>query len=150
MTTLREAAQQALEALENGKRVRAYEGGTKYQPDLEDATIAALRAALAETHISNSTVPETSDTLPPLPPPTPMSQIARRHDLEYTADQMREYAAAAVAAERERCAIAAGAAADEIERLRHNNRVLTDALWKACGDDEETVNATIESQGELR
>ena len=34
--------------------------------------------------------------------------------------------------------------------LDHNNRVLTDALWKACGDDEETVNATIESQGELK
>ena len=40
-------------------------------------------------------------------------------------------------------------AAAELRRLDHNNRVLTDALWKACGDDEETVNATIESQGEL-
>jgi hypothetical protein len=27
--------------------------------------------------------------------------------------------------------------------------VLMDALWKACGDDEEVVNATIESQGTL-
>lgn len=38
----------------------------------------------------------------------------------------------------------------EIARLKHNNQVLTDALWKACGDDEAAVNATIESQGELR
>lgn len=38
----------------------------------------------------------------------------------------------------------------EVERLQHNVRVLTDALWKACGDDEEVVNATIESQGELK
>lgn len=41
-------------------------------------------------------------------------------------------------------------AASELRRLDHNNRVLTDALWKACGDDEATVNATIESQGELK
>ncbi len=38
----------------------------------------------------------------------------------------------------------------ELLRLEHNNRVLMDALWKACGDDEECVNATIESQGELK
>jgi hypothetical protein len=48
MTDLRTAAQQALEALENGKRVRACEGGTKYQPPLEDSAITALRAALAQ------------------------------------------------------------------------------------------------------
>jgi hypothetical protein len=48
MTDLRTAAQQALEALENGKRVRAGEGGTKYQPPLEDSAITALRAALAQ------------------------------------------------------------------------------------------------------
>ena len=41
-------------------------------------------------------------------------------------------------------------AAAELRRLDHNNRVLTDALWKACGDDEATVNATIESQGALK
>ena len=41
-------------------------------------------------------------------------------------------------------------AADELRRLHHNNLVLMDALWKACGDDEEIVNATIESQGELK
>ena len=42
------------------------------------------------------------------------------------------------------------AAAAELRRLHHNNQVLKDALWKACGDDEEAVNATIESQGELK
>jgi hypothetical protein len=41
-------------------------------------------------------------------------------------------------------------AAAELRRLHHNNLVLTDALWKACGDDEGVVNATIESQGELK
>ena len=41
-------------------------------------------------------------------------------------------------------------AAEELRRLHHNSLVLTDALWKACGDDEEVVNATIESQGELK
>ena len=48
MNDLRQAAQQALEALENGKRVRAYEGGTKFQIPLEGSAITALRAALAE------------------------------------------------------------------------------------------------------
>jgi hypothetical protein len=44
----------------------------------------------------------------------------------------------------------AQAIAAELRRLHHNNEVLMNALWKACGDDEETVNATIESQGELK
>ena len=48
MTTLRQAAQQALEALENGKRVRNFEGGTKHQPTLEDNAITALRTALEQ------------------------------------------------------------------------------------------------------
>jgi len=43
----------------------------------------------------------------------------------------------------------AAQAAAELRRLHHNNLVLTNALWKACGDDREVVNATIESQGEL-
>jgi hypothetical protein len=43
-----DAMKQALEALENGKRVRANEGGTKYQPDLEDAAIATLRQAIEQ------------------------------------------------------------------------------------------------------
>jgi hypothetical protein len=38
----------------------------------------------------------------------------------------------------------------EVERLRHNNTVLTDALWKACGDDEQVVRDTIASQRVLR
>ena len=38
----------------------------------------------------------------------------------------------------------------ELDRLRHNNRVLMDALWKACGDDEAVVNGAIASQGELK
>ena len=37
----------ALEALKNGKRVRNAEGGTKYQPDLEDNAITAIKQALA-------------------------------------------------------------------------------------------------------
>jgi hypothetical protein len=43
----------------------------------------------------------------------------------------------------------AAQAAAELRRLHHNNLVLTNAIWKACGDDSEVVNATIESQGEL-
>lgn len=37
-----------------------------------------------------------------------------------------------------------------VANLQHNNEVLTNALWKACGDDEQVVNDTIESQGALR
>lgn len=36
-----------------------------------------------------------------------------------------------------------------IKRLEQNYEVLMNALWKACGDDGEVVNATIESQGSL-
>jgi hypothetical protein len=42
-----EALQIALEALENGKRVRNAEGGTKHQPELEDKAITAIKQALA-------------------------------------------------------------------------------------------------------
>jgi hypothetical protein len=38
----------------------------------------------------------------------------------------------------------------EVERLKHNEAVMMDALYKACGDDEEMVRQTIESQGVLR
>jgi hypothetical protein len=38
----------------------------------------------------------------------------------------------------------------EIKRLEHNIEVLMNALWKACGDDAQVVEATIESQGELK
>ncbi len=39
-----------------------------------------------------------------------------------------------------------GKAADELRRLHAENDLLMNALWKACGDDEEVVKATIESQ----
>jgi hypothetical protein len=42
------------------------------------------------------------------------------------------------------------AQAAELRRLHHNNQVLKDALWKACGDDEDVVNSTIASEGELK
>ena len=38
----------------------------------------------------------------------------------------------------------------QVLNLQHNNEVLTNAVWKACGDDEQVVNDTIESQGALR
>lgn len=38
---------------------------------------------------------------------------------------------------------------EEAGKLQHNIRVLTDALWKACGDDKAQVDAMIESQGVL-
>lgn len=41
-------------------------------------------------------------------------------------------------------------AAAVIRRLHHNNEVLMNALWKACGDDDQVVKDTIESQGELK
>jgi hypothetical protein len=44
----------------------------------------------------------------------------------------------------------AAQAAAELRRLHHNNQVLKDALWRACGDDEEAVNATIACEGELK
>jgi hypothetical protein len=44
--TQTEALRLALDALKNGKRVRDAEGGTKYQPDLEDQAITAIKAAL--------------------------------------------------------------------------------------------------------
>jgi hypothetical protein len=54
---------QALEALENGKRVRAGEGGTKYQPPLEDSAITALRAALEQQEIDWSLLEATQSSL---------------------------------------------------------------------------------------
>jgi hypothetical protein len=38
----------------------------------------------------------------------------------------------------------------EVQRLKDNNQVLKNAVWKACGDDKESVDATIASQGTLR
>ena len=53
---LRAAAQAALDALINGKNVRAGEGGTKRQSTLEDAAIEQLRAALAEPEVQQEPV----------------------------------------------------------------------------------------------
>ena len=44
----REVVEQALEALTNGKKVRNGDGGTKYQPQLEDVAMYELRAALEQ------------------------------------------------------------------------------------------------------
>ena len=38
----------------------------------------------------------------------------------------------------------------ERSRLKRNEGVMMDALYKACGDDEEMVRQTIDSQGVLR
>jgi hypothetical protein len=46
--------------------------------------------------------------------------------------------------------VRADAIADEREKSKHNEEVLMNALWKACGDDGQLVEATIESQGELK
>ncbi len=40
--------------------------------------------------------------------------------------------------------------ADEREKAKHNEEVLMNALWKACGDDGQLVEETIESQGDLK
>jgi hypothetical protein len=56
-------------------------------------------------------------------------------------------------ADRLQCNVSRGIhwdAAAELRRLHHNNQVLKNALWRACGDDEEAVNATIASEGELK
>lgn len=37
-------------------------------------------------------------------------------------------------------------ATERLRRLEAEVLVLRNALWKTCGDDEETVNATIKSQ----
>jgi hypothetical protein len=47
-------------------------------------------------------------------------------------------------------ALVALARADEREKAKHNEEVLMNALWKACGDDGQMVEETIESQGELK
>lgn len=38
----------------------------------------------------------------------------------------------------------------KVTRLSHNEAVLMNALYKACGNDEEMVRQIIESQGALR
>jgi hypothetical protein len=65
---------------------------------------------------------------------------ANRPDALRLADQLIAYLGGNTAAQ----------AAAELRRLHHNNQVLKDALWRACGDDEEAVNATIACEGELK
>ena len=56
--------------------------------------------------------------LPPLPPIIPMSQVASWCDFQFTAEQMQEYARAAVLAERDKCAdLAVKMLAEERERI---------------------------------
>ena len=69
-------------------------------------------------------------------------------ELETFANLVAAHKAEVALAEAYRCGHEA--AADELRRLHHNSLVLTNALWKACGDDEKVVNATIESQGEMK
>lgn len=71
-------------------------------------------------------------SITPLPPLPKEFVCINGLSAYYTADQTQAYAHQARA------------------DLEHNNRVLMDALWKACGDDEDVVNAYIESQGELK
>jgi hypothetical protein len=74
-----EALKLALEALKNGKRVRNAEGGTKYQPDLEDKALTAIKQALAApvqepvaTLFGSLPV---YDTTPPAAQPAPVQPI---------------------------------------------------------------------------
>ena len=48
VTLPREVLEQALDALTNGKKVRNGDGGTKYQPQLEDVAMYELLAALEQ------------------------------------------------------------------------------------------------------
>jgi hypothetical protein len=100
--TLRAAAQQALEAFDptNGQPNDLWPFQVKA---LQSRACKALRAALAERTAEKSSA-VASDTLPPLPEPdVPGIQFSRddpdsRNRGLYTADQMRSYAAAALAA----------------------------------------------------
>jgi len=40
--------------------------------------------------------------------------------------------------------------AAEREKAKHNEEVLMNALFKACGDNAQVVQETIDSQGELK
>jgi hypothetical protein len=65
------------------------------------------------------------------------------------ADERNSWPAEMEAMERQ-VNILTDALADEREKAKHNEEVLMNALWKACGDDGQLVEATIESQGELK
>jgi predicted nucleic acid-binding Zn-ribbon protein len=71
-------------------------------------------------------------------------------ELEATNRQVEILSDALAESRREVDAMIALARADEREKAKHNEEVLMNALWKACGDDGQTVVETIESQGELK
>ena len=73
--------------------------------------------------------------------------MAREANLAKYGDGLREGVAAFInALERFEALVRA----DEREKAKHNEEVLMNALWKACGDDGQMVVETIESQGELK
>lgn len=81
-----------------------------------------------------------------------MSKILELADAYAVALRLHHIYADKTISDKARAALVAEVEKLEAEnaKLKHNIHVLTDALWKSCGDDEETVNATIESQGELK
>ena len=82
-------------------------------------------------------------------------QVCEQYDvlakeLEATNRQVEILSDALAESRREVDAMIALARADEREKAKHNEEVLMNALWKACGDDGQMVVETIESQGELK
>jgi hypothetical protein len=71
-------------------------------------------------------------------------------ELDATNRQVEILSDALAESRREVDAMIALARADEREKAKHNEEVLMNALWKACGDDGQLVEETIESQGELK
>jgi len=71
-------------------------------------------------------------------------------ELDATNRQVEILSDALAESRREVAAMVALARADEREKAKHNEEVLMNALWKACGDDGQLVEETIESQGELK
>jgi hypothetical protein len=71
-------------------------------------------------------------------------------ELDATNRQVEILSDALAESRREVAAMVALARADEREKAKHNEEVLMNALWKACGDDGQMVVETIESQGELK
>lgn len=87
-----------------------------------------------------------------------MAREARLPNSDLYHENLKTFAKLVAAKEREEANERANASwtlmckkmvAIEREAWEHDMEVLMNALWKACGDDAEVVNATIESQGEL-
>jgi hypothetical protein len=75
-----------------------------------------------------------------------MEDYANAEGIDMTQDEIIEMAIQGHAGTRDAIR---WAMKQEREAYEHDMEVLMNALWKACGDDEEVVNATIESQGTL-